>query len=75
MKIKEHLDHSNVTYFEHLKFAFYASGLLLYASIASLIHAILPNLFPATAAKIVIKLYKKRLENHPNPNYQEMINK
>jgi hypothetical protein len=72
-RVKHHLDASHVTYREHLTFAVKASGLLAYASVASLMHAFLPALFPATAARIVIGLYKQRLEHHPNPKYQEML--
>lgn len=73
-KSVKHLKDSNVTYFEHLKFAIYASFRLIIAGIASFIHAIVPQFFPGTAAFTVIDLYKKRLENHPNPIYQEKIN-
>ena len=72
-KSKKHLTDSNVSYWEHLKFAVYAAVLLLWAGIASLIHAVIPSLFPGTAAYIVIKLYKKRLENHPNPTYKDWV--
>lgn len=71
--LTNHLKDSKTTYFEHLKFAIYAGILLLYASIASLIHAIFPFLFKGTAACVVVKLYKQRLENHPNPVYQEWV--
>lgn len=70
---QKHLEESKVSYFEHLKFALYAGACLLYAGIASLIHAFLPNLFKGTAAFIVIKLYNDRLVDHPNPVYQEYL--
>jgi hypothetical protein len=69
----QHLDDSKTTYFQHLKFAVYASGLLAYAAITSLIHALFPFAFKGTAAYIVVKLYKGRLENHPNPKYQQWV--
>jgi hypothetical protein len=72
-RVRYHLAASQVSYREHLTFAVKASGLLAYASVASMMHAVFPALFPATAASIVIKLYKQRLENHPNPKYQEML--
>lgn len=72
-KAKKHLNDSNCSYFEHLKFALYASGLLLIAGLASLVHAIFPNLFQGTSAHTVIKLYHQRLKNHPNKLYQEWI--
>jgi hypothetical protein len=55
-------------------FAIKAGGMLVIAGFASFIHAIVPQFFPGTAAFTVIKLYKQRLENHPNPIYQEKIN-
>ena len=69
----QHLKDSNCTYFSHLKFAIYASFLLIYAAVTSLIHAIFPFLFKGSAAYIVIKLYKERLLSHPNPTYQSWI--
>lgn len=71
---KQHLEESKCSYVEHFKFAIYASLLLLYAGIASLIHAFIPALFKGTAAFIVIKLYNQRLKHHPNPMYQTMKN-
>lgn len=71
---KQHLRESHTSYFEHFKFACYASALLFYSSVASLIHAFIPALFRGTSAFVVIKLYKERLENHPNKLYQEWIN-
>lgn len=72
-KVQAHLSDSDITYGEHLSFAVKASALLAYASVASLVHAFVPAFFPATAARIVIGLYKERLEDHPNPKYQEMM--
>ena len=72
-RVEAHLDDSQVTYEEHLGFAVKASFRLAYASFASMIHAFVPAAFPATAARIVIELYKERLEFHPNPRYQEMM--
>ena len=71
--LTQHLKDSKTTYFEHFKFAVYASFLLLYAAVTSLIHSIFPFLFKGTAAYIVVKLYKQRLVNHPNPVYQEWV--
>lgn len=70
---KKHLEDSQCSYKEHFKFAIYAGFLLLAASIASLIHAFIPAFFKGTAAYVVIKLYKGRLENHPNLTYQNWI--
>lgn len=70
---KKHLEESQTRYVEHLKFALYASSLLLYAGIASLIHAFVPAAYKGTSAFIVIKLYKQRLIGHPNKRYQDWI--
>lgn len=72
--LTQHLQDSNVTYLKHLKFAVYAAILLCIASVASIIHAFFPFLFKGTSAYIVIKLYKERLEDHPNPVYKEWVN-
>lgn len=72
-KSKQHLEDSETTYLEHMIFAIKAGFMLLIAGVASIIHAILPQLFPGTAAFTVIRLYKQRLENHPNPIYKEKI--
>lgn len=74
-KSLQHLQESQVNYFEHFKFAIKAGILLLIAGFASLIHAIVPQWFQGTAAFTVIRLYKERLENHPNPIYHEEIKK
>jgi hypothetical protein len=73
-KIKKHLEDSKTTWAEHTKFALYASFMLFFAAFASLIHAIIPSLFPSTSAKIVVKLYNQRLKNHPNPTYRKYLN-
>lgn len=70
---KDHLTKSKETYLSHLIWAVLASLRLFWASLASLIHGIFPNLFPGTAAKTVIDLYHKRLVNHPNKEYQNYI--
>ena len=70
---KKHLEDSQCTYLEHFKFAIYAWFLLLLAAMASLIHAFIPAIFKGASAYIVIKLYKERLENHPNSTYQNWI--
>ena len=73
-KCKLHLEQSQTTAKEHFLFALYASMLLFYAAFASLIHAFAPRFFPSTAARIVTKLYKQRLKDHPNPTYRKMMN-
>lgn len=72
-KSKEHLGKSKESYFGHLIWAIASGFKLIWAGIASLIHGLVPGFFPGTAAKTVIKLYHKRLINHPNDEYQTFI--
>lgn len=71
----KHLDKSRVTYFQHLKWAMLAGIRLIYSGIASIIHGVFPNLFDGVAPKTIIDIYHTHLENHPNPDYKEMIKK
>lgn len=70
-----HLIESGVTYAQHSRWALVAGFRLIWAGFASLLHAIWPGWFPATAAYTVIDLYHQRLENHPNSDYQAYIAK
>ena len=72
-KSKEHLEKSKEDYFSHLKWAEISGLRLIWAGVASLIHGLVPGLFPGTAAITVIDLYHKRLVDHPNKDYQEYI--
>lgn len=71
--IKKHLEDSHTSYSEHLRWAVLAGFRLIWAGIASLIHAVHPGLFPGTAARTVIDLYYSRLHNHPNGEYKDFI--
>jgi hypothetical protein len=55
---KQHLNESGKTYSKHFIFAFTAGWLLIYAGITSIIHSLIPSLFPFTSQKIVRKLLK-----------------
>ena len=46
----------NETYLQHAGFAFRFAGLLFFASLAALIHAIIPPLFETTASRMVGKM-------------------
>lgn len=70
-----HLNKSKVNYLNHFRWAIAAGCKLLYAAIASIIHGVVPSWFEGTAAKIVIELYHGRLEDHPNSEYKEYIEK
>lgn len=71
----EHLKTSKVTYLQHLKWALLAGVRLIYAGVTSIIHGFIPSLFNGSAPKQVIDIYHNHLEDHPNPQYKEMINK
>ena len=70
----KHLTTSKVTYTAHLVWAVVAGVRLIYAGISSIIHGIIPTLFDGVAPKTIIDIYHKHLEDHPNPDYKEMIN-
>ena len=72
--MNKHLKESQTTYWPHFKWAMLAGVRLIYAGVTSLIHAIHPSLFPGTAATTVIDLYYRRLHDHPNRQYQDLIN-
>lgn len=58
---EKHLNEAGKSYFEHFKFALVAGFILIYAGIASIIHAFIPTLFPFTSQKIVKKLTERSL--------------
>ena len=70
-----HLEASKETYLAHMKWAILAGFRLIFAGVASILHGIYPGWFPFRSARTVIDLYHQRLENHPNPDYQEYIKK
>jgi len=70
---KRHLTKSKETWGRHCVFALFAGVKLIYAGIASIIHGLVPAFFEGTAAITVIKLYHRRLINHPNPDYAKYI--
>lgn len=63
----KHLEERKTTYTDHFRFAWGAGIVLLKASIASLIHAILPNIFTSYSAKktaALARLAKINYEKH-----------
>jgi hypothetical protein len=60
----DHLGKAGKGYASHLRFAMSASGLLFAAAIASLVHGLVPRLFPFTSAKIVLRLAEKVRSSH-----------
>lgn len=59
MLFRKHLTEAGKTYGKHFMFAFKAGFLLIYAGITSIIHAIIPSLFPFVSQKIVQELIKE----------------
>jgi hypothetical protein len=74
MKFK-HLEESQESYVSHCKWAVSAGLLMIWGGILSVIHGVLPSVFPFKSAKIIVDLYYKRLHNHKNKNYRDYINK
>jgi hypothetical protein len=72
--MSSHLKQSHQSYFSHMTWAVRAGARLITTGIVSIIHGLFPSLFEKYTAKIIIDLYYTRLHNHPNPEYQEMIN-
>lgn len=70
--IKKHLEVNQITFINHFMFAIKAGVLLLYAGVASIIHAICPALFDGVPSRIVANLYHGRIKNHPNPEYRKL---
>ena len=54
---KEHLEASNETYFQHLKFATCVGITMVYGGIQALIHAIYPGVLTKAASTKIKKLY------------------
>jgi len=71
----KHLNESKVTYLEHLSWALISGIRLIYAGMASIIHGVLPSLFNSTAPRTVIDIYHSHLTDHPNAEYQDLIEK
>ena len=59
MLFRKHLTEAGKTYWKHFMFAFRAGFLLIYAGITSIIHALIPSLFPFVSQKIFQKLIKE----------------
>ena len=53
----KHLEEVNLTYFQHLKWAFNSSCKLLYAGLTCMVHSVMPFLFQDVAKNIVYNIY------------------
>jgi hypothetical protein len=62
MIFDKHLKEAKKNYLQHFWFAFKAGFILIYAGMASLIHAFIPSLFPFVSLKIVKNLYEKAMK-------------
>ena len=64
---KEHLDSTNETYFQHLKFATCVGITMVYGGIQALIHAIYPGIL-TKAASTKIKILYSLVSDKTNNN-------
>jgi hypothetical protein len=65
-KIRAHLKEANKSYFEHTKFAVVAGLDLILTGIISIIHGIIPTLFPFYAEKKIDEYHQKVLQLRNN---------
>lgn len=65
-----HLQKSQKGYFDHFYHAFILGLVLIYAGIASILHAFLPFLFPAYSANKVTWMYIRVVLDSANPDIQ-----
>ena len=63
---KEHLDLTNETYIQHLKFATCVGISMIYGGIQALIHAIYPGILTKAASTKIKKLYSLVTEKTNN---------
>ena len=59
----EHPRSVNETYFQHMGQAGYFAGVMFLASIACLLHALLPAAFERTGSKAITHLYDRMVQN------------
>ena len=65
---KEHLDSTNETYIQHLKFATCVGITMIYGGIQALIHAIYPGILTKAASSKIKKLYSLVADKSKNNN-------
>lgn len=58
--MRKHLEKHNMTYFEHLGFAWSYAFTLMFAAFAAVIHGLLPWFFETTASDTVKTLESKK---------------
>lgn len=69
----KHLKDSEESYWSHCRWAVQAGLVMMWAGLLSIIHGLIPALFPFKSAKTIIDLYYKRLHNHKNKRYRDYI--
>jgi hypothetical protein len=62
-----------MSYGVHLYYAFRLGLVLIYAGLASLVHAALPFLYPAYSAKKVIRIFVRVVLDSANPDIQNYL--
>jgi hypothetical protein len=72
---KNHLEKSKMNYFIHFFQAFRLGLVLIWAGIASLVHAIFPFLFPAYSANKVSWMYIRVVIDSSNPDIKGYLAK
>ena len=65
---KEHLDLTNETYIQHLKFATCVGLSMIYGGIQALIHALYPGILTKAASSKIKKLYSLVFDRSDNNN-------
>ena len=65
---KEHLDLTNETYIQHLKFATCLGISMIYGGLQALIHAIYPGILTKAASTKIKKLYNMVSNRSANSN-------
>ena len=65
---KEHLDLTNETYIQHLKFATCVGLSMIYGGIQALIHALYPGILTKAASSKIKKLYSLVSDRSDNNN-------
>lgn len=73
----KHLKATNQTYFNHMSFAFTSGLKMIYGGVISIIHSIVPDLFPFKAELIIHELIrsadKRRMERALERRYKERL--
>jgi hypothetical protein len=58
-KAKDHLNSVNETYVQHMKFAFYIGGMMIFGGILAILHGFCPAVFQRSGSKTICVLHEK----------------